>query len=363
MRVPSPISHGWSTYALSCTVTPAVGDGSRQGRSRRFEDPHHGDTLPPVGAGSRPAGDAVEEVPALHREGLGWLERHRLGVGLDHLGLPVRPLSNVAVEAELGRPRLKVVEHGHRVLADHHQLAFRHRVQPGHEHVAPNAAGELEVGRRDVVDAVEEVRAALGPDDVGLRSHEGEDHRDVVRGEAAQDVLLAADPTEVQAVGIDVPETTEHSVADHGFQLDECRVVAHEVADHEHAAVVVGEGAKLLGVPKAQGEGLLHENVLARLDGLAGDGDVLGRRNRHHHCVHQRVVEGRLQVRGEHVVLHGHRLGRGRRGVHHQAQGAQLVKGPHQVATPAPAAHDRHLRRFAKRVWRLRLAHVPMTSA
>ena len=61
-----------------------------------------------------------------------------------------------------------------------------------------------------------------------------EDHGDVVGSKAPQDVLLAPDAAQVEARRIDVAQVTQGVRPDQLVQLQERRMVLHQVADHKH---------------------------------------------------------------------------------------------------------------------------------
>ena len=69
-----------------------------------------------------------------------------------------------------------------------------------------------------------------------LLAGEVQDHRDVVRAEAPQRVLVGAQLAEVQAVGVDVVDVAELARVGDLLELAHARVVLEQVADHQHAA-------------------------------------------------------------------------------------------------------------------------------
>ena len=76
----------------------------------------------------------------------------------------------------------------------------------------PLAARESEMRRRHVGDVVVQIVAADRLHRFRLAADQRKDHREVVRREGPQDVLLAPDLSEVQAVGIDILQPAEPPV-------------------------------------------------------------------------------------------------------------------------------------------------------
>ena len=120
---------------------------------------------------------------------------------------------------KLALPRLAVVEHRHRVAADHDQLLLLERMQPRHEDVRALAAREEQVRSGHVGDLLVEVVAADGLYRFRLLADQRQDHRQVVRREAPQDVLFAPDLPEIEAVRIEILEPPQRALAHQFLQL------------------------------------------------------------------------------------------------------------------------------------------------
>src|SRR5262249_62322754 len=128
-------------------------------------------------------------------------------------------------------------ENRHRGGADDDQLLLLVRVQPAHEDVGAHAAVEKEVGDGHVGDVRLQVCAAGGADLQRQVADQAQDDRDVVRGEAPQDVLLAANLPQIEAIGVNVLERAELAAADAAVQFDDFRGVFEEVAAHQLPAL------------------------------------------------------------------------------------------------------------------------------
>nr|WP_254126842.1 hypothetical protein [Aquihabitans sp. G128] len=189
--------------------------------------------------------------------------------------------------------------------------------------------------------AVEEA-GSRGGHLVGLLADEGEQHGEVVGGEAPERVLLLADAPEVQAVGVEVAELAQRPPLHELLELQERRVVLQQVPHHQGAPGGGGRSHDRLGVGHRERQRLLHEDVLAGLERLDGQPGVVHR--------------GRGDDQGVDLGV-GHHLGEGagcdpvglglgcgdrRDGVDDGDQRAEAGVGAHQVAAPRAAAHDGH---------------------
>ena len=171
------------------------------------------------------------------------------------------------------------------------------RVEPRYKDVRLLAARESQVRRRHVGDRPVQEIAADGLDLHRLGADERKDHRYVVWREGPEDVLLAPDLSEVEAVRIDILQPSEPALAYEVAQLQERRVVLQEVPDHEAPVEPLGEGAKLLRLLDLQRQRLLDEDVFAGRQGLLAERVVLRRRRCAGDGLDRRVGEDGLERR------------------------------------------------------------------
>ena len=197
-----------------------------------------------------------------------------LAVGLE---LGARGGGALVVHGDLAL-RLHVVEHDHLLLAHHGDLAALVRVQPAHVQVPDHAALVLDVAEHHVLDVVLQVALAAGADLHRLVAGEVVEHRDVVRAEAPQGVLVGAHLAEVEPVGVGVEDLAQLAGVDELLHLGHGRVVLEQVADHELDAVLLGRVQEVLGVGGLERDGLLDERVLAGLERLLAERVVAGDR-------------------------------------------------------------------------------------
>ncbi len=127
----------------------------------------------------------------------------------------------------------------------------------------------------------------------GLRPciQELERHREIVRCQGLEGVLLLPDDPEVHALAVQVVDLAQVAGADQVLDVTESRVVEQEMPDHEDEPPLLSQGDEVLGLPGRLGHGLLHENVLPGQQGLARHGVVLRGLGGHHDGFH--VVGGR----------------------------------------------------------------------
>lgn len=210
---------------------------------------------------------------------------------------------------------------------------------------ALSPGGELQMRGGHVGDGLVQVVAARGQDPRGLLARQGEDHGDVVGREGPEDVLLAPDLAQIQAVGIDVIDPAQLARGGHVLEPDKGRVVLEQMADHEHEPALLGQGDELLGVGLVQNQGLLHIDVASGQQGLTGQGVVGLGRGGHDHALHRAVLEHLAQgLNGAHArELLPEALKRGLVAVADRAQGPQLVEIAHQVLAPVARADHGHI--------------------
>ena len=112
-----------------------------------------------------------------------------------------------------------------------------------------------------------EVVAALRLD-VGRRlADETQDHRDVVRREGPEDVLLATNLPEVEPVRVDVLDSSQLAAVEQVFQGQDRGMVPEEVADHQDALFALGQVDQLPALLRGQAERFFDEDVLSGQEG------------------------------------------------------------------------------------------------
>jgi len=166
----------------------------------RLQNPQDVDPFLRIGDRRLAAQNALDEVRALGLQGLALLHLNLRGLLLVRNGHAVLPRYVVRVEQELLGPGHGVAENSHVLLSDHHERLLLERVQPGDEHMGLEPARKLKVGGGDVRDLLVEIIAAGGHDRLWLFLRQAQDHGDVVRGEAPENVFLPPDLAEAQAV-------------------------------------------------------------------------------------------------------------------------------------------------------------------
>jgi len=158
----------------------------------------------------------------------------------------VPPHDLVVIEQELFRPGHRVVEDGHLAIADNDEFLVLEGVQPRDEDVCLDPRGEIEVRRGHVGDPVVQVVSACRLNALGFLAGQREDHGDVMGGEGPQGVFLAADLSEVEAVGVDVVDAAQASRDGQLLEPHEDGVVLQQVTDHEGQPFCLSQPDQLL---------------------------------------------------------------------------------------------------------------------
>ena len=187
-----------------------------------------------------------------------------LAVGL---GAGDRPL---VVDGDLALG-LHVVEHHHLLGADHGHLAHLVGVEPAQVQVADDPRREADAPEDHVLDARLQVALAAGRDLGGALAHQPQHHGDVVGAQAPEGVLVGAHDAQVLPVAVEVEDPAQGAVVDQVLQRLHAGVVDQQVVHHQHAIARVGLGDQLVGVARGHRERLLHEDVLAGLEGQPGE--------------------------------------------------------------------------------------------
>src|ERR1019366_6326411 len=171
----------------------------------------------------------------------------------------VAPIDTLVVDDQL---LTQIVETGHLFGADDYQSLLLEGVQPRNEDVGAHAIVKEKIRDRDVSNIRADVGSSAGNHLEGRIAHKAKDDCDVVRGEAPEDVLLATNLAEGEAIGVDIANLSEFAGCDQLAQLHYAGVVLKDMADHEDTAACTCEIDQLAAFLISKREGLLNENVL-----------------------------------------------------------------------------------------------------
>lgn len=303
------------------------------------QDAQHPDRLFAIGARLGAGFDALHEMGKLARQRHALAHRHvgRLVGGEGPLAavLPDR----VPVDGKLALPRLDIVEHGHRLGADDGQPPLAIGIEPRGEEMAAQAVRKAHMQMREVAEIVEE-RRPLAFDVDRLGAGDGEDHRQVVRRQIPQRVVLGMEFAEAKPVRVDVAHLAELAIVDQRLQHLERRMEAQHMADHEHAAIVLCRLHRALGVGDRQRDRLLHQHVLAACHGAHGGVGVELRGQRHDDGIDVGTVEQSVRLDRQTILLAGETFGASPIDVGNGSERAKRLEGADMVAAPVSATED-----------------------
>ena len=164
---------------------------------QNIQDPQ---SFPAIGQRRGPRSHTVKEMLALGLERLAMVQSDILALRFDGRGYAVLPFHLVGIQHQfvLGG----VIKHRHLFRTDNHQPLLFERMKPAHKNVRVNAAGKLKLTERDVEDIAIQMRAALAGNPARLFIQQGQNHRDVMRRKAPQNVLFRPNLADVQPVRI-----------------------------------------------------------------------------------------------------------------------------------------------------------------
>ena len=150
--------------------------------------------------------------------------------------------------------------------------------KPTDEDMCLDAARKFEVAQGDVDNVLVQIGAALagnlGRHFVEQRQHD----RDVVRCKAPENVFLGPNFPDVQTVGIQVIDLTEGSVLNQLLQLQDCRMVAEDVPDHQDPTILLRDPHEIFAMFDVDRQRLFDEDIFASLQSGFGHFIVSHRR-------------------------------------------------------------------------------------
>src|SRR5215469_2433880 len=284
--------------------------------------------------------NAIEELLALVAKRFPSLKWNRDGAPFNGGGNAVLPLHPVGIEDELLGG--SVVEHCHLFRTHHDETLLLERMKPAHEDVSAHAVGKLELAQGYVGDARVEVASALAGDRQGRLAEKAEDDADVVRRKAPENVFLGADFADVEAIRIDVVDSSQGAIADELLQLDDGGMILEDVAHHQYSAVIRSYINQLRALGNVQREGFLDKDVLAREKRPLRHHIVMNGRGGKHDAVDVLVAKDAVVIAAE-VCFR--KLGAGsfqirRIAVAYSVQRSQLMKIPGEVFSPVAMTDD-----------------------
>jgi hypothetical protein len=95
-----------------------------------------------------------------------------------------------------------------------------------------------------------------------------------VAREVVDDPDVAAHGAEVGADGVHVVDAPEGAAVDGPLEVERARIVEEHVAHHQNPALFLGDGAQGARLGGVEGERLLAEHILARIQGLANQREM-----------------------------------------------------------------------------------------
>lgn len=210
----------------------------------------------------------------------------------------------VAVDGQLAFPWLDVVEHRHCLGADHGQPPLAIGIETRGEKMAAQAVGEAHVQMREVAEIVEQGGPLAAHLD-RLCAGDRQDHRQIVRRQVPQRVVLCVELAEAEPVRVDVADFAKLALVDQPLQRLEGGVEPQDMANHEDAAIVLGRLHRTLGIRHRQRDRLFHQHVLAVLDGTYRKVGMELRRQRHDDGVDIVTDEQLVRLDRQAVLLAG----------------------------------------------------------
>src|SRR6185437_10552529 len=286
--------------------------------------------------------DAINKVLALGPQGLACFQRNDFRFCFYGGGNAIFPFDLVRIQDQF--VLRGIVEHGHLFGTDHDQPLLLNRMQPADENVGTNATGKIEGTHGDVRNVLVQVRAAVAGYLAGHFVEQRQHYGNIVRREAPQDIFFGADFSNVQAVGVDVVNFSQRAVFDQLLKLEDCGVVAQNVADHQDAAFGLGQTDKLFSMLHVDGERLFHQHVFSGFErglghlivGNGGRGEGDGGDGGIGEDVGEFAVELQAGIFRAESSLNRFLV------IAKRGQRAQFIEVSHQVLSPVPDSRNRN---------------------
>src|SRR5262249_18628633 len=115
---------------------------------------------------------------------------------------------------------------------------------------------------------------------------------DVVRREVPQGIDVRPDPSQVQALAVDVADLTQLAGVDQPLHVAHGWVVDEGVPGHQDEPLPIGQACENVHFHAAGGQGLLHEDVLAGLERPGCEGEVSSGGGGNDHAGDVGILEG-----------------------------------------------------------------------
>ena len=173
---------------------------------------------------------------------------------------------------------------------------------------------------------------------------DGEDHRQIVRRQIPQRIVLGVELAEAEPVRMDVLHLAEFAGVDQFLQLLEGRMEAQHMADHEEARICLGRRHRPLAVGHGQRDRLLDQHVLAGLDRAHGGIGMELRRQRHDDGVDVVAGKQRVRIDGKAILLAGETFRARPVGVGDGMERAERLERADVVRAPVSASKDCYAR-------------------
>ena len=154
---------------------------------------------------------------------------------------------------------------------------------------------ESQSAQGHVYDPRREITLPLGFHGDRLLLKKVQDHGDVVRREAPQYVLLGANQTHVEPIGVAVEHAAELAFVDELAEPDDGRMVKQDVPDHEDQRSIFGQSYQGLAFVCEQGQRLFDVDVFVGFKTFSRDLAMSCGRRCDGHRVDFRILEYVLQ--------------------------------------------------------------------
>src|SRR5712691_2613800 len=190
---------------------------------------------------------------------------------------------------------LHVIEHHHLLAANDRHLSDLVRIEPAHVDVSQGLVIEIKRDEHDVLNAASQIGLPAGGDIGRLLAQQIQKDGYVVRREAPESVLVVPNRAEVHALVVQIVDVAELLGVDHPLEPPHNGVVLQQMANHQHAALLLGDAYQLLGLMHLQHDGLFDKDVLASSERRFGQGVVCRSRCRDDAGVQLRVRQKILE--------------------------------------------------------------------